>query len=170
VAVVSSVRREPRQQPLRFGACRRDVGARNDSLHAQDDVECADRGARDANVLAQTTAQAIAIHGAAHRLAPDDVADATRRLRSRRGDQLQEVPVVSGTRLEYSLERADAAKAMARRARDIGRRCNDVKPKAVRGPSRAAPTVPCARRRFSCGHESRACAHDEASMAERCVS
>jgi hypothetical protein len=164
------VRREPRQQPLRFGACRRDVGTRNDALHAQDDIERCDRRTCDANVLAQATAQAIAIHGAAHRLAPDDVADAARRLRRRRGDQLQEVPVVPGTGLEYSLERADAAKAIARRARDIGRRFNDVKPKAVRGPSPAARTGPCARRRFSCVHESRACAHDEASMAERCVS
>jgi len=155
---------------LRFGGRRCDVGARDDALHAEDDVERLDRGTRGANALAQATSQAIAIHGAAHRLAPDDVTDAARRMRGRRGDQLQEVPFVPGTGLEYALERADAAKAIPRCARDIGRRCNGIKPKAVRGPSPGARTVPCVRRLFSCGHESRAHAHDEASMAERCVS
>jgi hypothetical protein len=116
--------REPRKQPLRLSGRRRYVGAKHDALDAQDDVERFDRRPRRARTFAKAASQAISVDGSPHHLAPDDKADAARRLRGRGGDQLQEAPVMPGTGLEDGFERADAAEAVTGRAARRGRRRN----------------------------------------------
>ena len=103
---------------------------------AKDDVETFDRRARCAHVLAQPAAQPVAVDGARHRLAPDDIADAAGILRGGRGDQLQEMRVVANAELENRFERARAAQpvsASCHRVRGWRRRASDGQARAALG-------------------------------------
>ena len=110
---------------MRLGDRCRDSGARYDAPDAKHDVEGLDRGPRGTHALAEAPPQPIPVDGSADHLASDDETDTARRLRGRRGDQLQEVPLVPGTGLEYGFERADAPQAMADGSPDCGRRRNE---------------------------------------------
>jgi len=83
--------------------------ARHGPAHPNDDVELLDRGPCGAHALAQAPSQSIAVHGAWHRLAADDVAHAAGILRGGGGDQLDEVRVEAGADPENGLERGGAA-------------------------------------------------------------
>jgi hypothetical protein len=149
-------RNEARKQTVRLGASRRDVRAQNDALDAQHDVEREDGGTRGTHEFAQTAPQAIPVDGPAHRLAPDDVADAAGRLRRRGGDQLQELPVMTGTGLEDGLERARAAKAIPGcasgrgRSRSVRQTASRVRPLARRADSTLRPPTVFMRARNPC--------------------
>jgi hypothetical protein len=140
----------------RLGAGHRDVGAQNDALDAQHDVEGEDGGTRRAHDFAQAPAQAISIDGPPHHFAPDDIADAAGRLRGRGGNQLQEPPVMTGTGLEYRLERGRTAKAIPGRSSTRGRRRNvrqtasRARPLARRADSTLRPPTVFMRARNPC--------------------
>jgi hypothetical protein len=140
----------------RLGAGHRDVGAQNDALDAQHDVEGQDGGTRRAHDFPQTAPQAISIDGPPHHLAPDDIADAAGRLRGRGGDQLQELPVMTGTGLEYRLERARAAKAIPGRSsnrvrrRNVRQTASRARPLARRADSTLRPPTVFMRARNPC--------------------
>ena len=140
----------------RLGAGRRDVGAQDDALDAQHDVERENGGTCRAHDFAQAPPQTISIDGPPHHFAPDDITDAAGRLRGRGGDQLQELPVMTGTGLEYRIERARAAKAIPGRSSGRGRSRNArqtasrARPLARRADSTLRPPTVFMRARNPC--------------------
>ena len=113
-----------------------DIADRQPLAHAQDDVEALDRRPGCPHAFAQPAPQPVAVHGARHGLAADDVTNPAGILRSGRGDQLQEMRVVANAELEQRFECACAAQPVAdaaasepcngrqtvRRARPLARR------------------------------------------------
>jgi hypothetical protein len=122
------------QKERAFRSGRGDFVARDAAPNAKDDVECVDRRTRRPDRLAQLAPQPIAIDGAAHRLARDDEADAPRRLRGGRRDQLQELGVVPRSPAKERFERLRAAKAVTGEAAVAARVAN-----AGQTESRARP-------------------------------
>ena len=120
-ARVSSPTRKSREQLPRFGVRRRDVGARTTRLTRRMMSNASIDGRARAHAFAQPAAQAIAIDGAPHHLATDDIADAAGGLRGGRGDQLQEMRVVPDAALEQRFEGARAAQPISERCRAGGR-------------------------------------------------
>lgn len=148
------------EQSSRFANGQDDVGRANALPHPQDDVEALDRRARRAYGFTQPATQPVPVDGTRHRLAPDDVADATRILRGRGGDQLQEMRVATDTELEQRLECAGAAQPIAdaaagggRNGRQTVRRTRPLARRAAR--TLRPPTVfirarnPCVRARLT---------------------
>ena len=140
---------------MRFGGRTRDIVAEDDPPHAKDDVEAFDRGTRRMHALAQPPAQAIPVDGAWHHLAPDDVADAARILDGRRGNQLQEMRVVTDTVPEYRFVRAGAAQPMgrtpdARSGRQLDQTDRRARPLARRAARTLRPPTVLMRARKPC--------------------
>jgi hypothetical protein len=147
---------QARQKMTRLGAGRRNIGAQDDALDAQNDVECEHGGTRGAHDFAQAPAQPVAVDSATHHLSPDDVADAAGRLCGRGRDQLQVLPVMTGTVPEYRLERAGAAKTIPggpsgrRRSRNERQTASRARPLARRAERTLRPPTVFMRARNPC--------------------